>query len=99
MAAKIPARFVKHPSSREFLRWAVSTQPRHRELKFSMFGKDAYKVEDGGTFFIWKRLLDFLVRKGWPDYVMLWTSDGELMIFEKYQLQGVKNELRRSRIC
>lgn len=46
----------------------------------------------------WKRLLDHLVSKGWARYVILWTHDEEMLIFEEYQLQGVRNEIRRSSI-
>ena len=94
----IPKSFSHSQPSREFWRWASENEPRHRRLIMKGLPiSNRNKVRSGNLRF-WKRLLDHLVSKGWPVYVMLWTHDGEMQVFETYQLQGVRNEIRRSSI-
>ena len=56
------------------------------------------RIEEGGSFAFWKRALGWLVQKGWPEYVIIWPDDNKMILFEKYLLQGVKNEIQRNRI-
>lgn len=95
-----PKTFDYHPSAREFWRWAKENEPRHRKLMmgFLPVRGQVKKIKNGGTYIFWKRLLDHLVSKGWPAYCMIWTDEEELIIFERYLLQGVRNEIQRNRI-
>ena len=100
LVMKIPKTFNHNQVAREFWRWASENQPRHRRLTYSMLPLRGHhpKIVTGEKIFFWKKLLDFLVQKGWPEYAMIWTSDGELVVFDKYLLQDVRNEIQRNRI-
>lgn len=95
---QMPKSFSHSQPSREFWRWATENQPRHRRLQMKDLPiRNRNKIRDA-KLNTWKRLLDHLVSKGWAQYVILWTHDGKMLIFEEYQLQGVRNEIRRSSI-
>lgn len=97
---KIPKTFTYSQPATAFWKWAKSNEPRHRNLtvKFLPIKGQVPTIKSGGKFSFWKRLLDFLVKKGWPDYVIVWTNEGEMMVFTKYLLQDVKNEIQRKTI-
>ena len=95
-----PKTFQKSQPAQAFWTWAMQNEPRHRELKVKFLpikGK-LKKIQEGNDMTFWIRLLDFLVSKGWPEYVVIWTCDRELLVFEKYLLQDVKNEIQRKAI-
>lgn len=46
----------------------------------------------------WRKILDYLVEEGWPEYTILLVDD-RFYIVEKYLLQGMLNEVQRNRIC
>jgi len=96
----IPKTFTHNQPAKAFYTWAMKNEPRHRKLKVNFLpvkGK-LKKIHDGKDITFWIRLLDFLVSKGWPDYVVIWTCDRQLLVFDKYLLQDVKNEIQRKAI-
>jgi len=94
----IPKTFSHSQPSREFWRWASENAPRHRVLRVGGLPLRNRNSVKKGSVAVFKRLLDHLVSKGWPEYVILWTHDGEMQVFGSYLLQGVRNSIRRSRI-
>ncbi len=68
------------------------------KVKFLPIKGKLKKIQEGNDITFWIRLLDFLVSKGWPEYVVIWTCERELLVFEKYLLQDVKNEIQRKAI-
>tara|TARA_A100001515_G_scaffold114033_1_gene95404 strand:- start:2592 stop:2891 length:300 start_codon:yes stop_codon:yes gene_type:complete len=97
---KIPKTFDHNQAAQAFWTWAMDNEPRHRTLKVNYLpikGK-LKKIHKGNDVSFWIRLLDFLVLKGWPEYVVIWTNNQEMVVFEKYLLQDVKNAIQRNRI-
>ena len=97
---KIPITFTYSQPAKAFWIWAKENEPRHRTLTVRYLPVKGHreKIKSGGNITFWKRLLDFLSDKGWPEYVIVWTNDDEMMIFTKYLLQDVKNEIQRKKI-
>ena len=97
---KTPKTFSYSQQAREFWRWASENQPRHRELSYQFLPLKGHrpKIKKGTKISFWLKLLDFLVSKGWPEYAIVWTNNEELIIFDKYLLQDVKNEIQRNTI-
>ena len=96
----IPKTFTYNQPAKAFYTWAMKNEPRHRQLRvnFLPIKGRRKKIHEGNDISFWIRLLDFLVSKGWPDYVVIWTCDRQLLVFEKYLLQDVKNEIQRKAI-
>jgi len=95
-----PKTFNHNQPAREFWRWAKKNEPRHRDLqvRFLPIKGKMPKVKTGDDISFWKKLLDFLVKKGWPEYAIIWTVDKKLVVFERYLLQEVKNAIQRNQI-
>ena len=97
----VPKVFSSNPNAIEFWRWAQENEPRHRTLTVGLLPVKGHrpKLRDGSSISFWKRLLDFLVGKGWPQYAMIWTHEGEMILFSTYLLQDVKNEIMTDDTC
>jgi hypothetical protein len=97
----IPKTFTYSQPASAFWQWASENEPRHRHLTVGFLNVKGKrdKLRSGGDLLFWTRLLDFLVEKGWPKYGIVWTSDKQMVVFDRYLYQDIKNEIQRKRIC
>ncbi len=97
-----------HQNAKAFWRWAEANVPRHRTLTQKTMPlerihrrprtKVVESLRKRQKPIFWRKMLDFLVAEGWPEYALVWTRSGDIYIFEKYLLQGAMNEVSRNRV-